>query len=201
MRSTNDAIYARSESESNRPGFIRIHFGALSQAHRLLRRLIRSGASRTADLPSLESLGIVAGEDAYCLIDASVDAGTRCAAVFRTRPSQELLFGGVYRALSLETPTGAAYLELLKRPSPFTNGDGAPAAGAKAAGDPLSIDSSLSTLLVRDGATLRSAVLEDVTHLSAEQNYIRLHLTNGESVVMRGPLQKYATALPPASCA
>ena len=83
-------------------------------------------------------------------------------------------------------PTGVAYLELLKP------AHGPPSLG----GDALSIDSSLSTVLVRDGTMLRSAVLDDVTHLSTEQNYVRLHLSSNESVVMRGPLQKYASALP-----
>jgi hypothetical protein len=152
-----------------------------------LRRLIRSGGSRSDDLPALETLELTPGEDAFCLIDASADTGLRCACVFQLRPAQKLLFGGVYPALSLETPAGLAYLELLKQPRSTTSA---------VAGEALGIDSSLSTLLVRDGPTLRSAVLEDVTHLSAEQNYVRVHLTGGESVVMRGPLQKYASALP-----
>lgn len=99
---------------------------------------------------------------------------------------QKLLFGGCYATLSLETPSGTAYLELLK-PG---------ATPAVPPSDTLGIGSSLSTLLVRDGSMLRSAVLEDVTHFNAEQNYVRLHLASGESVVMRGPLQKFSSTLP-----
>lgn len=154
--------------------------------HQLLRRLIRSGGSRSADLPPLESLELDPSHDAYCLVDASAEADLRCVCVFQLRPMQKLLFGGCYATLSLETPSGSAYLELLK-----------PGATAPVpSGDTLGIGSSLSTLLVRDGSMLRSAVLEDVTYFNAEQNYVRLHLASGESVVMRGPLQKFSSTLP-----
>jgi hypothetical protein len=186
MRSTNDARVAHGDTGATRPGFLRIHLDTLTQVHQLLRRLIRSGGGRSVDLPPLEALELDPGEEAYCLVDASVDAATRCASVFQIRPVQRLLFGGVYPAASLATPTGVAYLELLK-----------PADGpSSVSGDALGIDSSLSSVLVKDGTTLRSAVLDDVTHLSTEQNYVRLHLSSNESVVMRGPLQKYASALP-----
>ena len=186
MRSKNDARVAGGDTGATRPGFFRIHLDAVTQVHQLLRRLIRSGGSRGADLPPLESLDLDPTVDAYCLADASVDAGTRCAAVFQLRPTQRILFGGVYAVLSLETPAGVAYLELVKPTQ------GPPGIG----GDALGIDSSLSTVLVRDGTMLRSAVLDDVTHLSTEQNYVRLHLSSNENVVMRGPLQKYESALP-----
>lgn len=187
MRSKNDARVAGGDTGATRPGFFRIHLDAVTQVHQLLRRLIRSAGGRGADLPPVESLDLDASQDAYCLVDASIDAVTRCASVFQIRPAQKILFGGVYASLTLETPPGVAYLELLKPAhSP-------PSVG----GDALSIGSSLSTVLVRDGTVLRSAVLDDVTHLSTEQNYVRLHLSSNESVVMRGPLQKYASALPP----
>jgi hypothetical protein len=186
MRSTNDARVARGDTGATRPGFFRIQLDAVTQVHQLLRRLIRSGGARGADLPPLESLDLDPAEDAYCLVDASIDAVYRCVSVFQIRPTQKILFGGVYATLSLETPSGVSYLELLKPTQ------GPPGVG----GDALGIDSSLSTVLVRDGTMLRSAVLDDVTHLSTEQNYVRLHLSSNESVVMRGPLQKYASSLP-----
>jgi DNA-binding LytR/AlgR family response regulator len=186
MGSKKNARVARGDTGAARLGFFRVHLDSPTQVHQYLRRLIRSSGSRTADLARLDYIDSDTGTDAFCLIDASVDTETRCGAVFQLRPSHKLLFGGVYMALALETPAGAAYLQLM-RTSPAT---------PTSAGEALGIDSSLSTLLVQDGSMVRSAVLDDVTHLSAEQNYVRLHLANDESVVTRGPLQKYSSALP-----
>jgi DNA-binding LytR/AlgR family response regulator len=187
MRSEKEALRGVCrDTGADRPRLHCIHLETLTQVHQLLRRLIRGGGRYTADLASLDSFELDSEVAEYCVVDASIDSETRCASVFQVRPAQRLLFGGVYPALSLETTAGTAYLELL-RPG------GLPAAPG---GDALGIGSSLATLLVRDGATLRSAVLDDITHLSAEQNYVRLHLSTDESVLVRGPLQKYAAVLP-----
>lgn len=133
--------------------------------------------------------------NSYCLIDARIDDETRCATIFQVYPKYQLILGGVYPTRKLEASNGQAYLEFLRNPKLATDPDATPS-GASSEGNHQGIDVGLSVLLLTDGTVLRSATLDDLTHLSSEQNYVRLHLANGECTLVRGPLQKYENALP-----
>jgi hypothetical protein len=133
--------------------------------------------------------------NSYCLIDARIDDETRCATIFQVYPKYQLILGGVYPTRKLEASNGQAYLEFLLNPKLATDPGATPNA-ASSDSSPQGIDAGLSVLLLTDGTVLRSATLDDLTYLTSEQNYVRLHLANGECTLVRGPLQKYENALP-----
>lgn len=178
------------------PGLVRVCFDSPAPVQLVL-RLIRSvepmrngsAATRAAEFEEGQS---------YCLLDARIDDATRCATIFEIVPRHRLILGGVYPAKSLETSSGLEYLRFLHNPQL--------ASGAKAArhypgerptqSNHQGINSALTLLLLNEGDVLRSATLADITHLAAEHNYVRLHLANGENIVVRGPLQKYEDVLP-----
>lgn len=162
----------------------------------LLLRLIRSADPQRRDVVEMRGNEFAEGHS-YCLVDARIDDEIRCATIFQISPRHKLILGGIYAARSLETEGGIAYQEFLRDPKV--------AHGSAATGDahwPVderrqrSIDAALSALLLTQGTVLRSAMLEDLTYLTAEQNYVRVHLANGESTLVRGPLHKYESVLP-----
>jgi hypothetical protein len=181
-------------SRPRQPGFVRVCFDSLAPAQLLWRLLL------SAD-PQLRDTGMRAPgraeQQSYCLVDARIDDDTRCATIFQTSPRYQLILGGVYLARHLETGSGSAYLKFLCDPRLASE----PAASVH---EPQrteetteqTIDSALSVILLTQGDVLRSATLKDLTHLTAEQNYVRLHLLTGENVLVRGPLQKYENVLP-----
>lgn len=180
----------------NPPQLVRVCFESLAPVHLLL-NLIRSSDAARGDQTSLRSDEFQEGRS-YCLVDACIDDETRCATIFQVWPKHRLVLGGVYLARSLETGGGLAYLEFLRNPK-LASGSEIPMhrpGSTTEGGTQQSIDAALSMLLLTDGAVLRSATLQDLTHLTAEQNYVRVHLVNGENVVVRGPLQKYEDVLP-----
>lgn len=177
------------------PGLVRVCFDSLAPVHLLL-RLIRSADPRRGEPAALRGKEFEEGQS-YCLVDARIDDEMRCATIFQVWPQYRLILGGVYLTRNLEMGNGLAYLEFLRNPKLASTDT--PATFPKRAadeGNQQSIDGALSVLLLTDGAVLRSATLKDLTHLTAEQNYVRLHLANGENVVVRGPLQKYEDVLP-----
>lgn len=178
------------------PQLVRICFDTLAPVHLLL-RLIRSAEPLRADKPALRSAEFEQGQS-YCLVDACIDDETRGATLFEVRPRHRMILGGVYLTRNLETGSGPSYLEFLRNPK-LAAGAEMPINGSGRAVDASSqqgIDAALSLLLCTDDGMLRSATLQDLTHITAEQNYVRVHLANGENVVVRGPLQKYEEALP-----
>jgi hypothetical protein len=177
------------------PRFVRVCFDSPAPVLLLL-RLIRSADPMSGDHAALRTGEFKDGQS-YCLVDARIDKELRCATIFQTSPRRRLILGGVYLARSLETGSGLAYLEFLRNPK-LEAGVGTPTASPRATddGDQESIDAALSILLLTDGVVLRSATLQDLTHLTVEQNYVRLHLANGENALVRGPLQKYEEVLP-----
>jgi hypothetical protein len=178
------------------PGLVRVCFDSLAPVHWLL-RLIRSAESLRSDHVASRAAEFAAGQT-YCLVDARIDDEKRCAAIFQTSPKYRLILGGVYPSKALEAGDGLAYLEFLRNPKLAIDSNATPNHPNGPANDsnPQGLDAGLSVLLLADGAVLRSATLDDLTHLTAEQNYVRLHLANGECAVVRGPLQKYENVLP-----
>ena len=181
------------KADTKYPGMVRVCFESLAPAHALL-RLIRSAESVRGEPAAVRASEFEEGQT-YCLVDARIDDELRCATIFQIRPHRRLILGGVYPALNLETSNGLAYREFLRNPKLAINPD---AVGqlSNSSGESKSVDSGLSVLLLSEGAVLRSATFDDLTHLTAEQNYVRLHLANGECTLVRGPLQKYDEALP-----
>jgi hypothetical protein len=178
------------------PQLVRVCFESLAPVQLLL-SLIRSSDAARGDKGSLRNDEFQEGRS-YCLVDACIDDEMRCATIFQVWPKYKLVLGGVYAARSLEAGGGLAYLEFLRNPK-LASGSEIPMSRPSRAVDgsnQQSIDAALSMLLLTDGAVLRSATLQDLTHLTAEQNYVRVHLVNGENVVVRGPLQKYEDVLP-----
>jgi hypothetical protein len=178
------------------PQLVRVCFDSLAPVQLLL-SLIRSSDAAHGDKTSLRSDEFQEGRS-YCLVDACIDDETRCATIFQIWPRYRLVLGGVYLARNLETGSGLAYLEFLRNPKLASGAEIPTTRPGRAAdgGNQQSIDAALSLLLLTDGAVMRSATLHDLTHLTAEQNYVRVHLVNGENVVVRGPLQKYEDVLP-----
>jgi hypothetical protein len=178
------------------PQLVRVCFESLAPVQLLL-SLIRSSDPARGDQSSLRSDEFQEGRS-YCLVDACIDDEMRCATIFQVWPRYRLILGGVYAARTLEAGSGLAYLEFLRNPKLACGSEVPMNRPGRAAdsGNQQSIDAALSLLLLTDGAVLRSATLQDLTHLTAEQNYVRVHLVNGENVVVRGPLQKYADVLP-----
>jgi hypothetical protein len=185
-----------SKVKLNPPQLVRVCFESLAPVHLVL-SLIRSSDAARGDQTSLRSDEFQEGRS-YCLVDACIDDETRCATIFQVWPRHRLVVGGVYLARSLETGSGLAYLEFLRNPKLASGSEIPMPRPVRTAdnGNQQSIDAALSTLLLTEGAVLRSATLQDLTHLTAEQNYVRVHLVNGENVVVRGPLQKYEDVLP-----
>jgi hypothetical protein len=180
----------------NHPQLVRVCFESLAPVQLLL-SLIRSSESAGAEKATLRSDEFQEGRS-YCLVDACIDEEIRCATIFQIWPRHRLVLGGVYLARNLEIGSGVAYLEFLRNPK-LASGSEVPLHRPGRAADSnqqQSIDAALSMLLLSDGSVLRSATLQDLTHLTAEQNYVRVHLVNGENVVVRGPLQKYEDVLP-----
>jgi hypothetical protein len=177
------------------PQMVRVCFDSLAPVQLLL-GLIRSADLQCGDRAALRSDEFQEGRS-YCLVDACIDDETRCATIFQVWPKYRLVLGGVYMARNLETGSGQAYLEILRNPKLASGSEIASIRPGKGAdtNNQQSIDAALSMLLLSDGAVLRSATLQDLTHLTAEQNYVRVHLVNGENVVVRGPLQKYEDIL------
>lgn len=178
------------------PRLVRICFDSLAPVQLLL-RLIRSVDSLRDDKSALRSAEFQEGQT-YCLVDANLDNEMRGATIFQVCPKYRMILGGVYPARSLETGSGPAYLEFLRNPKLAMSAETSTSGPSRAvdASNPQSIDAALSLLLLTDGNVLRSATLPDLTHLTAEQNYVRVHLTGGENVLVRGPLQKYEEVLP-----
>jgi hypothetical protein len=174
------------------PGMVRVCFDSIAPVHLLL-RLIRSAEATRGGPAAVRANEFEEGQS-YCLVDARIDDETRCATIFQVWPKRHLILGGVYFTKHLEAGDGLAYLEFLRNPKLALDPDAAHATGSASEGK--SIDSGLSVLLLADGEVLRSATVDDLTHLTAEQNYVRLHLANGECTLVRGPLQKYEDALP-----
>jgi len=184
------------KAKFNHPQLVRVCFESLAPVHMLL-SLIRSSDVARGDKASLRSDEFQEGRS-YCLVDANIDDEMRCATIFQMWPKYRLILGGVYLARSLESGSGVTYLEFLRNPK-LASGCEVPAprpSTTSNGSNQQSIDAALSMLLLTDGAVLRSATLQDLTHLTAEQNYVRVHLANGENVVVRGPLQKYEDVLP-----
>ena len=184
------------KAKLNHPQLVRVCFDSLAPVQLLL-SLIRSSDSGQSDKNSLRSDEFQEGRS-YCLVDACIDDELRCATIFQVWPRHKLILGGIYLARNLETGSGLAYLEFLRNPK-LASGSEIPLQRPSRAAEgstQQSIDAALSMLLLTDGAVLRSATLQDLTHLTAEQNYVRVHLVNGENVVVRGPLQKYEDVLP-----
>ena len=184
------------KAKLNHPQLVRVCFDSLAPVQLLL-GLIRSSDPARGDMTSLRSDEFQEGRS-YCLVDACIDDEMRCATIFQVWPKYRLILGGVYAARSLEAGSGLAYLEFLRNPKLASGAEiplNRPGKGSDS-GNQQSIDAALSLLLLTDGAVLRSATLQDLTHLTAEQNYVRVHLVNGENVVVRGPLQKYEDVLP-----
>lgn len=178
------------------PPLVRISFDTLAPV-RLLLRLIRSADPSHGDKTALRSSEFEEGQS-YCLVDSRIDDEMRGAAIFQTRPRHRMILGGVYLARNLEAGSGQSYLDFLRNPKVATAAE-MPINGSRRAVDASNqqdIDAALSLLLFANGGVLRSATLHDLTHLTAEQNYVRVHLANGENVVVRGPLQKYQDVLP-----
>ncbi|MDY6946903.1 MAG: LytTR family DNA-binding domain-containing protein [Pseudomonadota bacterium] len=158
----------------------------------LLLRLIRSAEPSRSDDVAARACEFSEG-NSYCLLDARIDDDIRCATIFQIHPKYQLILGGVYPARKLAASNGQAYLEFLRNPKLAT--DAAPSVAASDSNH-RGIEAGLSVLLLSDGTVLRSATLDDLTHLTSEQNYVRLHLASGECTLVRGPLQKYQDALP-----
>lgn len=176
------------------PALIRVCFDSLAPVQLLL-RLIRSAESVRGEAAAVRASEFEEGQS-YCLLDARIDDELRCASIFQISPKRRHILGGVYLTKNLEGGNGLAYLEFLRNPKLAIDAEAAASHVPGPADDNKSIDAGLSVLLLADGAVLRSATLDDLTHLTAEQNYVRLHLTNGECTLVRGPLQKYEDALP-----
>jgi hypothetical protein len=178
------------------PQLVRVCFQSLAPVQLLL-SLIRSSDAARGDQTSLRSDEFQEGR-AYCLVDACIDDEMRCATIFQVWPKHRLVLGGVYLARNLDSGSGLAYLEFLRDPKIASGSEIPPHRSTRTAdgSNQQSIDAALSLLLLTDGAVLRSATMQDLTHLTAEQNYVRVHLVNGENVVVRGPLQKYEDVLP-----
>ena len=188
----NEMVHAP-QADLRYPGLIRVCFDSLAPVHLLL-RLIRSTESLRSDNVASRDAEFAAGQS-YCLVDARIDEEKRCASIFQVHPKYRLVLGGVYLTKNLEASNGQAYLEFLRNPKLATDSEAAPNGQANES-NRHSIDAGLSVLLLTDGAVLRSATLDDLTHLTSEQNYVRLHLANGERALVRGPLQKYEDVLP-----
>lgn len=184
------------KSDLRYPGVVRVCFDSLAPVHLLL-RLIRSAESSRGDNVASRASEFTEGQS-YCLVDARIDDDKRCATIYQICPKYRLILGGVYLTKALEASDGQAYLEFLRNPKLAIDSNATPnyPQGLANESNPQSIDAGLSVLLLTDGAVLRSATLDDLTHLTAEQNYVRLHLANGECTVVRGPLQKYENVLP-----
>lgn len=177
------------------PQLVRICFDTLAPVHLLL-RLVRSADPLRADNSALRSAEFEVGQS-YCLVDACIDSEMRGATIFEIRPRHRMILGGVYLARNLETGSGLSYLEFLRNPKLAAGAEASINGSGRAdASNQQSIDAALSLLLCTDSGVVRSATLQDLTHLTAEQNYVRVHLANGENVVVRGPLQKYEEVLP-----
>ncbi len=178
------------------PGLVRVCFDSLAPVQLVL-RLIRSAAPMHSGSAVLRASEFEEGQS-YCLLDARIDDATRCATIFQVGPRYRLILGGVYPARHLETSNGLAYLQFLHDPQLASGVKGARHYPGERPTESThqGIDSALSLLLLKEGDVLRSATLNDITHLAAEQNYVRLHLANGENIVVRGPLQKYEEVLP-----
>lgn len=181
---------------ANHPQLVRACFDSLAPVQLLL-RLIRSADSSREDKAALRSAEFQEGQT-FCLVDASIDNEMRGATIFQVWPKYRMILGGVYPARNLETGSGPAYLEFLRNPKLGLSAEASTSSPSRAvdASNAQSIDAALSVLLLTDGNVIRSATLQDLTHLTAEQNYVRVHLTNGENVLVRGPLQKYEELLP-----
>jgi hypothetical protein len=175
------------------PSLVRVCFNSRAPVHLLL-RLIRSAESLRSDNVASRACDFAEG-NSYCLIDARIDEETRCATIFQVYPKYQLILGGAYPTRKLEASNGQAYLEFLNNPKLATDPD-VSSSGASSERNHRGIDVGLSVLLLTDGTVLRSAILDDLTHLTSEQNYVRLHLANGECTLVRGPLQKYESTLP-----
>lgn len=184
-------------NNNSHPRLVRICFDSLAPVHLVL-RLIRSADPLGSDKAALRTAEFEEGQS-YCLLDALIDDDTRAVTIFQVLPKYRLILGGVYPARHLDTESGLAYLEYLRNPK-LATGSEAPMASSSASiegsNNQQGVDAALSLLLLNDGAMLRSATLQDLTHLTAEQNYVRVHLANGENIVVRGPLQKYENLLP-----
>lgn len=178
------------------PRLVRICFESLTPAHLVL-RLIGHADPAAGEVAMLRSADLDEGQS-YCLIDALIDDEMRCAAIFQVSPHHRLVVGGVYPARDLDTDKGLTYLEFLRNPRHVAGAKTRPNPAGRTGdgGDQQGIDGLLTSLLLNDGELLRSATLQDLTHLTAEQNYVRVHLASGENIVVRGPLQKYEDLLP-----
>lgn len=178
------------------PGLVRVCFDSLAPVQLVL-RLIRSADPMHSGRAALRASEFDEGQS-YCLLDARIDDATRCATIFQVGPRHRLILGGVYLARHLETSNGLAYLQFLHNPQLASSARGARHHPGEqpTESNQRGIDSALSLLLLREGDVLRSATLHDITHLAAEHNHVRLHLANGENIVVRGPLQKYEDVLP-----
>ena len=186
----------RHRMDSGPPRLVRVCFDTPAPI-RWVWRLIRGAEPLGESAVALGSADFRQGQ--YCLVDALIDERTRAATIFQVSPSQRLFLGGVYPARSLDGEGGRAYLEFLRNPKPASSLQTTPVARGGASIDGCGrqrMDAALALLLLNDGAMLRSATLHDLTHLTAEQNYVRVHLANGDNVVVRGPLQKFASLLP-----
>lgn len=183
------------KSKLGQPGFVRVYFDSLAPMQLLSRLLLGADPQLREKARIRSSEG--AGGQSYCLVDARIDDERRCASIFQISPRHRLVLGGIYLARQLEAGSGLAYLKFLRDPRLATQ----PVASGR---EPQqthevaeqAIDSALSLILLTESDVLRSATLEDLTHLTAEQNYVRLHLAGNENVVVRGPLQKYESMLP-----
>lgn len=181
---------------NSHPRLVRICFDSLAPVHLVL-RLIRSADPLGGDKAALRSAEFEEGQS-YCLLDALIDEETRAVTIFQVLPKYRLILGGIYPARHLDTESGLAYLEYLRNPKLAAGSETPTGTSTQSSddGNQQSVDAALSLLLLNDGAMLRSATLQDLTHLTAEQNYVRVHMANGENVVVRGPLQKYENLLP-----
>ncbi len=181
------------ERQTALPALICVGLNRVQTLQRLLQQLFDQtyahGAGPHDFLP--DNLGTY-----YQLIDARFDLHTRYASVFQMKPAVRLIFSGLYSLAKVETPLGRAYLDLMRRAS--REGQLAESnLSSKQPADPLSIfEATLADLVLYDGVVVRSAMLDDVTRISAEQNYVRVHLRNRETLLMRGPLRKWCDALP-----
>lgn len=179
-------------SKPAQPSLVRVCFDSLVPVQLLL-CLIRVADPQPRKDAQMRTAEFEEGQS-YCLVDACIDDEMRCATVFQVSPRYRLILGGVYAARNLEAGSGLAYLEFLRDPRQASGS--AAAANKMRESDQPPIDSALSLHLLTQGAVLRSAMLKDVTYLTAEQNYVRLHLANSETALVRGPLLKYESVLP-----
>lgn len=175
-----------------KPSLVRVYFDCLVPVQLLLQLIRSADPQRRADVETRNDE--FKDGHAYCLVDARIDDEMRCATVFQISPRYRLILGGTYAARNLETGSGVAYLDFLRDPRLASESAAAASKVQESAQEP--INSALSLLLLTQGPVLRSAMLTDLTYLNAEQNYVRVHLANDETALIRGPLHKYETLLP-----